>query len=129
MPNFDGFVLPSYTEGLPNVVLEAFAARVPVVATAVGGTPEIIEDAQNGYLVPPGNPPLLAQRIGKLLANDRLRETMGMSGYYRVRDNFTFESQARQYVQLFRELLDVRTPHFLQKAKTHAPAKSRHEDS
>ena len=105
LPNFDAFVLPSYTEGLPNVVLEACAARVPVVATAVGGTPEVVEDGQNGFLVPAGQSLPLAQRIAQLLGDQRLRETMGMSGYYRVRDQFTFEAQARQYVQLFRELL------------------------
>ena len=107
LPNFDLFVLPSYTEGLPNVVLEAFASRVPVVATAVGGTPEVIEDGQNGYLVPPGQPAPLARRIEELLDNDRLRQTMGMSGYYRVRDHFTFEAQARQYVKLFQEILSA----------------------
>ena len=63
LPHLDLFVLPSYTEGLPTVILEAFAAGVPVVATAVGGTPEAVEDAVNGYLVPPGDPPALAQRI------------------------------------------------------------------
>ncbi len=107
LPNFDVFALPSYTEGLPNVVLEAFAARVPVVATAVGGTPEVIEDGQSGYLVPPGDASALAQRIHSLLSHTRLRETMGMSGYYRVRDRFTFEAQARQYAKLFRELLET----------------------
>jgi glycosyltransferase involved in cell wall biosynthesis len=105
LPNFDAFVLPSYTEGLPNVVLEAFAARVPVVATAVGGTPEVIEDGQNGYLTPAGESCVLARRIDQLLRDARLRETMGMSGYYRVRDHFTFDVQARQYRQLFQELL------------------------
>src|SRR5262249_8930565 len=50
-PHFDLLALPSYTEGLPNVVLEAFAAGVPVVATAVGGTPEAVMHGVNGYLV------------------------------------------------------------------------------
>ena len=110
LPNFDVFALPSYTEGLPNVILEACAARVSVVATAVGGTPEVVEDAQNGYLVAAGDANGLAQRIGLLLADHRLRETMGVSGFYRVRDHFTFDLQARQYVQLFKELVNVVTP-------------------
>jgi glycosyltransferase involved in cell wall biosynthesis len=106
LPNFDLFVLPSYTEGLPNVVLEALGSRVPVVATAVGGTPEIVEDGQNGFLVPPGDVSALTNRIMRLLTNDRLRATLGMSGYFRVRDEFTFDAQARQYAQLFHALLD-----------------------
>jgi glycosyltransferase involved in cell wall biosynthesis len=109
LPNFDAFVLPSYTEGLPNVVLEASAARVPVVATAVGGTPEALEDGQGGFLVSPGDATMLARRIGDLLGDVRLRETLGMGGYYHVRDHFTFAAQARQYVDLFQELLDEHT--------------------
>src|SRR5205085_7777611 len=57
----DLFVLPSYTEGLPNVVLEAFAAGVPVVATSVGGTPEIVQHERSGLLVPPGDASALAE--------------------------------------------------------------------
>jgi glycosyltransferase involved in cell wall biosynthesis len=82
-------------------VLEAFATGVPVVATAVGGTPEVIEDGVNGYLVPPGNPERLAQRIRDVLLNDADRQAMGEHGRQRILDEFTFEAQARQYLQLF----------------------------
>src|SRR5208283_5354493 len=67
VPALDLLVLPSFTEGLPNVVLEALAAAIPVVGTAVGGTPEILEDGKCGYLVPPGEPQALADRIHLLL--------------------------------------------------------------
>src|SRR5262249_57739990 len=63
MPSADLFVLPSFTEGLPNVVLEASAAGVPVVATAVGGTPEVLADGKTGYLVPARNADALAPPI------------------------------------------------------------------
>ena len=63
LPHWDLSVLPSFTEGLPTVVLESYAAGVPVVATAVGGTPEAVADGVDGYLVPPGDPAALARRI------------------------------------------------------------------
>src|SRR5205823_4213277 len=103
-PFFDLLTLPSYTEGLPNVVLEAFAAEVPVVATAVGGTPEVIEDGVSGYLVPPGDADVLAARILDALANEERRLEMGRQGHQRVCADFTFAAQARSYARLFAEL-------------------------
>ena len=104
LPFFDLLALPSYTEGMPNVVLEAFAAGVPVVSTVVGGTPEVVEDGVSGFLVPAGDADALAGRIGDALqSEDRLRD-MGMQGRQRVHDHFTFAAQARQYRRLFREL-------------------------
>ena len=104
-PFFDLLVLPSYTEGLPNVVLEAFAARVPVVATAVGGTPEVVEDGISGFLSAPGDPDALAQGILHVLANEGRRIAMGERGYQRVCADFTFEAQARAYMRLFAQLI------------------------
>jgi len=100
-PCFDLFVLPSFTEGLPNVVLESCAAGVPVVATAVGGTPEIIEDGVNGYLVPPGEPRPLAHRISQLVGSPKCRRAMGVEGHRRVERRFSFASQAEAYRRLF----------------------------
>jgi glycosyltransferase involved in cell wall biosynthesis len=101
LPFLDLLVLPSYTEGLPNVVLEAFAAGVPVVATAVGGTPEVIEDGINGYLVRPGNAAILTDRIGAVLRSETERRAMGLRGQQRVRDHFSFEAQSGQYQDFF----------------------------
>jgi glycosyltransferase involved in cell wall biosynthesis len=104
IPFLDLLVLPSYTEGLPNVVLEAFASSVPVVATAVGGTPELVEDKVSGYLVPPGDADALAGRIlDALSSEDNLRE-MGLRGRQRVLEHFTFERQAERYLELLGEL-------------------------
>ncbi len=100
LPGLDVFVLPSYTEGLPNVVLEALAAKVPVVATAVGGTPEALEDGVDGYLVPPGEPQLLAQRIMALLADSEHRARIGITGRQHMQEKFSFASQGQQYYDL-----------------------------
>jgi glycosyltransferase involved in cell wall biosynthesis len=104
LPYFDLLALPSHTEGLPNVVLEAFAAGVPVAATAVGGTPEVVEDGVSGYLVPPGDSLALADRISDALrAGDQL-QAMGAKGRLRVREEFSFATQCEQYTALFDEL-------------------------
>lgn len=111
-PYFDVLVLPSFTEGLPNVALEASAAGVPVVATAVGGTPEVIEDGSTGVLIPPGNPRVMAAAIQKLLASAALRRAYGEAGRRRVRNEFTFAAQAEQYRRLFAELTTEKTSTF-----------------
>jgi glycosyltransferase involved in cell wall biosynthesis len=104
MPNADLLALPSFNEGLPNVVLEACACGVPCVATAVFGTPEVLHDGVNGYLVPAGDAAALADRIIRLLADPELRRRMGDAGRELVREQFTFAAQARQYVDLFAEM-------------------------
>jgi glycosyltransferase involved in cell wall biosynthesis len=97
----DVVVLPSHTEGLPNVALEASAAGVPVVATAVGGTPEAVANGESGFLVPPGEPEPIASRVGELLRNEELRKRFGGAGRERMRVRFTFEAQAIEYLRLF----------------------------
>ncbi|QEL18278.1 glycosyltransferase [Limnoglobus roseus] len=104
LPWSDLVVLPSHTEGLPNVALEASAAGVAVVATAVGGTPEVIADGETGRLVPPGQPEQLADGIAALLADDRTRMAMGRAGRLRMQSRFTFAAQAAAYQKLFASL-------------------------
>jgi glycosyltransferase involved in cell wall biosynthesis len=106
LPAADLTVLPSYTEGLPNVVLESFAAGVPVVATAVGGTPEVIADGVTGFLVPPGDAVALARRIRDALADDTARRSMGQAARQYVARCFSFDVQSARYTQLFDELAD-----------------------
>ena len=72
----DIFVLPSVSEGLPNVLLEAMAARLPIVATEVGGVPSIVKNGINGFLVEPKNPSQIAQSILNLLEGDETRRRM-----------------------------------------------------
>jgi glycosyltransferase involved in cell wall biosynthesis len=101
----DLLVLPSLTEGLPNVVLEAFAWQKPVVASAVGGVPELVIDGENGILVPPGSARGLADGILRCLASPQQAEAMGRSGYERVRVEFDFMSQCEKLTGIYREVL------------------------
>lgn len=100
LPWADVLALSSHTEGLPNVVLEAAAAGVPVVATAVGGTPEAVLDGQTGYLVPANDPAAMADRLTALLADGSTRRGMGEAAREFVRDRFSFAAQAEAYLQL-----------------------------
>jgi glycosyltransferase involved in cell wall biosynthesis len=102
----DVLALPSHTEGLPNVVLEACAANVPVVGTRAGGTPEVIEDGVNGLLVPPGDVEALAARLREMLANEDRRHDMGLAGRQRVVEEFSFAAQADLYCRLFDEVCE-----------------------
>jgi glycosyltransferase involved in cell wall biosynthesis len=101
----DLLVVPSLTEGLPNVILEAFACKKPVIATAVGGIPEVVEHEVNGVLVPPGQPDLLAKAIEKCLSSPAIARQMGKAGYHRIKSEFTFESQTRKLEQIYHEVL------------------------
>jgi len=108
LPHWDLSVLPSFTEGLPTVVLESYAAGVPVVATAVGGTPEAVADGVDGYLVPPGDPLALARRILDLLKSEDERMAMGQRGRERIRTEFTFDVQSRRLLGVCEELVKCR---------------------
>lgn len=80
----DIFVLPSFAEGVPVVLMEAMAARLPVVASRVAGVPELVEDGESGYLVPPGSVEALVARIGTLLADPERCGAMGEAGRLKV---------------------------------------------
>ena len=97
-------VLPSLTEGLPLMVLEAYACAKPVIASRVGGLPEVVEDRKTGLLVEPGSADALAEGLMYLLRNPGMAIEMGRAGYERVSARFTAERQARAYVDLFLEV-------------------------
>ena len=99
----DLFVLPSWAEGLPNSVLEAMAAGLPVVATRVGGIPEIIDDGVNGLLVAPRDSHALAAAILQLLGNEELAKQLGRSAQDRVRAQFNFERLLSELDSLYVE--------------------------
>ena len=103
----DFLVLPSLSEGLPNVVLEAFAWGKPVVATKVGGVPEVVKDGINGVLVAPNRPDLLARGIAILLASPELQTALGKAGYHNVEANFSFKKQNEKLKRIYEATLGV----------------------
>lgn len=103
----DVFMLPSFSEGLPNVALEAFAAKKPVLATAVGGTPEVVEHGVSGFLTSPDQHDLMADHLRTLLDDPQLRRSLGQAGYAHVKEHFSFAAQTAEYQMLFNELLRV----------------------
>jgi glycosyltransferase involved in cell wall biosynthesis len=103
----DILVLPSLSEGRPNVVLEALACEVPVVATDVGGIPELMVDGETGYLVPAKNPAELSRKINKLLEDKNQRENMGKLGRKSIiQRGLTWEAHAKKTVDIYSELLE-----------------------
>jgi glycosyltransferase involved in cell wall biosynthesis len=100
------FVLPSLWEGMPVALLEAMAAGLPVVATSVGGVPEVVLDGETGFLVPPGNPEALGQAILALYEQPELRIHMGLAGKQRVQNCFSSETVTRNLELIYQELLE-----------------------
>jgi glycosyltransferase involved in cell wall biosynthesis len=102
------FVLPSLWEGMPNAVLEAMAAAKPVVATRVGGVPELVIDGETGILVPPEDPESLARAIVKLLRHTAQANSMGNAGRERVQEHFSVTEMVTKTDRLYQELLNTK---------------------
>jgi glycosyltransferase involved in cell wall biosynthesis len=101
----DMFVLPSRSEGIPNAVLEAMAMGIPVVSTAVGGVPEIIEDGVNGCLVSADDPQGLARGIAKVLMDPALSQRFRNEGIKRVKDAFSIEVRVSGLKRVYEGIL------------------------
>jgi glycosyltransferase involved in cell wall biosynthesis len=102
----DLLVLPSHTEGLPNVALEALAMAVPVLATRVGGTPEVIEDGVTGRLIPARNPAAMAAAIEDFLAHRDTWKGMALRGHASLEARFDFRVRTRAVEALYTEVVE-----------------------
>jgi glycosyltransferase involved in cell wall biosynthesis len=98
----DIFVLASLYEGFPVVVLEAMAAGLPIVASSVGGLMEAVVDGETGFLVEPGNPSILADRIKELLLKDSMRKKFGERGFMRAKEKFPIEKTVSKIENLWK---------------------------
>jgi len=101
----DIFVNPSYSEGLPTSVLEAGAAGLPIVATDVGGTSEIIEDGKSGFLIPPADTRALKGKVCQLVKDRQLREDFGRNIHQFVKKTFDWDEIAEKWIK---EVISVR---------------------
>ncbi len=106
----DFFVLPSLQEGLPLALLEAMAEHKPVVATRVGGVPEVIEDGISGILVEPADVTALSQGILALAKNPALRQAMAKMAYEKMAQRFDIDSSIQELQRLYESLLQAKNP-------------------
>ncbi|MBV9082417.1 MAG: glycosyltransferase [Acidobacteriaceae bacterium] len=99
----DIFVLPSLTEGIPLALLEGMSARLPVIATAVGGVPEVVVDGVSGMLIPPNDVPALTNALGRLMADSAVRESLAKNAVARVEQQFSLAAMANKYRSIYQE--------------------------
>ncbi len=103
--SWDIFAMPSLTEGFPMAALEAMAQGLPIVATNVGGLPELVEDGRTGYLVPPSNVEALAKGLRTLILDPKRRQEMGAAGGRRSREHFSVDRMVAQTAEIYESLL------------------------
>ncbi len=105
----DAYVMSSSREGLPNVLLEAHATALPIVATDVGGNREAVRDGVSGIIVPPRDPSALAEAMIRLMQMDTShRREMGEAGREHIVQNYSMEAVVQRWEQLYRELLEAK---------------------
>ena len=105
MRGLDCFVLPSLGEGISNTILEAMASGLPVIATAVGGNPELVDDARTGHLVPAADPGALARAIIALALTPEKARAMGNAGRKLIEAQFSITAMIDSYQQIYDRLL------------------------
>jgi glycosyltransferase involved in cell wall biosynthesis len=104
LASLDLFVLSSYLEGMGSSIMDAMAHKLPVVATRVGGIPEVVIDGKTGLLVPPRKPEALAEAILKIYHDPSLALRFGQMGYEVVHQNFSAESMATRILGVYHRL-------------------------
>lgn len=105
MRNMDLFVLPSLGEGISNTILEAMSCGLPVVATRVGGNPELVEDMQTGMLVPVSDPESLAQTLLNYFRNENMLHLQGQASRARIESHFSMQAMVRGYLSVYESVL------------------------
>lgn len=105
MRGLHAFALPSLGEGISNTILEAMASSLPVVATAVGGNPDLVVPGQTGYLVPPGHQQAMALRLVALASSPERARSLGQAGRQRVQAAFSMQAMVSSYQRVYDQQL------------------------
>ena len=100
----DAFILPSYREGYPNALLEAMAAGLPCIASAISSIPDLITDGKNGFLIEPGDSDRMAELFLELLQDPEKRFAVGMAGRQRILENNSLQTATQKIGKIFAEL-------------------------
>jgi len=108
LPNFHVFVLPSLTEGLPITILEAMQAKVPIIASRVGGIPAVLENGRTGLLVEPGNPHALADAIMQVWSDPQSSQEMGPRAREQALTRYSSRRMAEDYLTIYKMILGKR---------------------
>ena len=109
LPAMDLFVLPSLAEGISNTLLEAMSSGLPVIATAVGGNPELIVDGKTGTLIPAADSQALANALAHYLWNRELLKTHGTAARERIEERFSITAMVEQYIGVYDQMLSAST--------------------
>lgn len=104
----DIFVLPSFAEGLPVVLMEAMAMEIPVISTCITGIPELVDSEKNGILIPPGNPEMLFEKIKLLMHQPGLRRSLGKQARNTVVAEYDLADNCRRLADIFKRELSIK---------------------
>src|SRR5262249_7799527 len=105
LASMDVYVMPSLKEGGPTVLLEAMAMALPTISTRVGMGSEVVNDGWNGFVVPAGDSDALARVLTNLLADEELRQRVGLRARQKAEASFSIDRMAERYADLFEEVV------------------------
>jgi len=111
LKTFDIFVLPSLNEGMSNTILETMATGIPVIASNVGGNPELVIDGETGFLFPTNDVESLVQKIKTYILYPELKQKHGYNARKRVEEKFSLDQMVRRYEELYLELVERKLKH------------------
>jgi len=103
----DIFIYPSYHEGVPMAVLEAMACGLPIIASRVGGLPDVVKDGENGILIEAGHPEQLANAVCYLVEKPEVLLQMGKASYQLASENYSIEQHVYQLIHIYEEMMDL----------------------